>query len=59
MKSISKSAYQDWLQAYVEEDNPDPHGRFAELQGIDRQGAKELNYKIIYSSQLPKLIGTK
>lgn len=42
------------IQAYFEEINEDPHGRFAELTGMDRQEAKVEFYKFAYSRPILK-----
>lgn len=46
---IRWDVYNDWFQAYIVEEHPDPHLEFSELQGISRIEAKKLCYKVAYT----------
>lgn len=43
---------QELIQAYFEEVNEDPHGRFAELTGLERHEAKVEFYKFAHSNPI-------
>lgn len=44
----------DWSEAYMT-GQPDPHKRFSELTGLNRQDAKQLCFRLIYSVDVLKL----
>ncbi len=54
MTKLYNKVIEDWTASYLQEDHKDPHQIFADLQGISRQSAKVLCYRVIWQSKFMK-----